>query len=201
MALAISTYGKRLAADGKAPGKARVGRVFLAAMIVTMVLFVIPQCSFSRPSPQKKDYLSDDEADKIRDADTPAERMTLFISFADDRLKKFQYELNRTARERNRADILNGLMNGYAGCMDDAADQIDVAQEKQLDIRAALKLMRTKGMEFLEILEKLDGGGPDLDTYRDTLEDAIEGTKDALSDAEDAEKAMPPPPVRRKPSP
>lgn len=151
--------------------------------------------------PQKMDYLSEEEADKIRDADTPAQRITLYVSFADDRLKKFQYELNRTAVERNRTEILNSLMNGYAGCMDDADNQIDVAQEKQLDIHTALKLMQTKGKEFLDMLEKIDKDGPDLDSYRDTLEDAMEGTKDALSDVADAEKAMPPAPVRRKPSP
>jgi hypothetical protein len=172
----------------------------LAAMIAAIAFLAFSSRSFANPSPQKKDYLSDAEADKIRDADTPSERMKLFISFADDRIKKIQYELNRTAPERNRTEILNGLMNGYAGCIDDAADQIDVAQEKQQDIHDALKVMLSKGKEFLDILNKIDKDGPDLDTYRDTLEDAIEGTKDALSDAQDAGKAMPPPAVRRKPS-
>lgn len=176
-------------------------RLLVTTLVAAILLPLFAQRGFANPSPQKKEYLSDEEADKIRDADTPAQRMTLFISFADDRMKKFQYELNRTAPERNRTELLNSLMNGYAGCMDDAADQIDVAQEKQLDIREALKLMRTKGKQFLDILEKIDKDGPDLDTYRDTLEDAIDGTKDALSDAEDAGKTMPPPPVRRKPSP
>jgi hypothetical protein len=152
------------------------------------------------PSPQEKDYLSESEADKIRDADTPALRIKLYISFADDRLKKFEYEIHRTVQERRRAEILNGLLNGYSGCVDDAADQIDVAQEKQQDIREALKMMRAKNNQFLETLEKYDKDGPELDTYRDTLEDAIEGTKDALSDIDDAEKEATPGPVRRKPS-
>jgi hypothetical protein len=51
----------------------------------------------SSQDPQK-DYLSETEADKIRDAVTPPERIKLYISFADDRLKKFQYELTRTVR-------------------------------------------------------------------------------------------------------
>ena len=96
------------------------------------------------PSPQVKDYLSESEADKIRDADTPALRIKLYISFAEDRLKKFEYEIHRTVPERRRAEILNALLNGYSGCVDDAADQIDVAQEKQQDIREALKMMRAQ---------------------------------------------------------
>lgn len=149
-------------------------------------------------APQQKDYLSEEEADKIRDADTPSQRIKLYVAFAEDKLKKFDYELNRKTPERRRDEILNGLLNGYAGCVDDGADQIDVAAEKQMDIRDALKLMLTKDKEFLAALEKYDKDGPELDTYRDTLEDAIQGTKDALSDAEDAQKEMLPAPVRRK---
>lgn len=152
-----------------------------------------------RPLPQK-DYLTEAEADKIRDADTPALRIKLYMGFAEDRLKKFGYELHRTVPERRRAEILNALLNGYSGCIDDAADQIDVAKEKQLDIRDALKMMKAKDKEFLMILEEYDKGGPELDTYRETLEDAIEGTKDSLTDLDDAEKEATPGPVRRKPS-
>jgi DNA repair exonuclease SbcCD ATPase subunit len=154
------------------------------------------------PVPQdKKDYLMESEADKIRDANNPSERMKLYVGFADDRLKKFQYELTRSTAERRRGEVLNGLMNAYSGCMDDAADQIADAKEKQLDIHASLKLLESKGKEFLEILQKLDqGNGPDYDTYKDTLEDAILATKDAVADAQKAGKEMLPPPVRRKPS-
>jgi hypothetical protein len=49
-------------------------------------------------------------------------------------------------------------------------------------------------------LQQYDTNGLDLDSYRDTIEDAIEATKDALSDVADAEKDNPGPPVRRKPS-
>jgi hypothetical protein len=148
----------------------------------------------------KKDYLTDAEGDRIRDAVTPPERMKLFVEFADDRLKKFQYELTRTVPEGRRAEILNGLLNAYEGCVDDAADQIEVAREKQVDIRASLKLMQGKGKEFLAALQKISQGGPEYEIYKDTLADAIEGTQDALSDVEKALKELNNAPVRRKPS-
>ena len=168
---------------------------------LALAALLAARTAVARPRPQDftpKDYLSDDEADKIRDADTPAARIKLYVAFADDRLKKFDYELKRTVPEARRSEILNGLLNGYAGCIDDGADQIQVAKDKQMDIRDALKLMDTKEKEFLETLEKWDKGAPDLDDYRDTLEDAIDGTKDAISDAETAEKTALPAPVRRK---
>lgn len=172
---------------------------WIVTIIAGLLLIGLAAARQAAARPQHKDYLSDEEADKIRNAETPALRIKLYISFAEDRLKKFEYEIHRAVPERRRTEILNSLLNAYVGCMDDAADQIDVAREKQLGIRDAVKLMQTKGKEFLDQLDKYEQGGPELDTYRDTLEDAIDGTKDALSDAAEAEKEMPPPPMRRKP--
>jgi hypothetical protein len=160
-----------------------------------------PRARAGAPPPQeKKDYLSEGEANKIRDAYEPAERIGLYMKFAEDRLKKFQYELNRKVQDRRRAEVLNNLLNAYTGCMDDAADQIAVGEQRQADIHGALKLMKGKGNEFLDILEKLQQNGAELDTYKDTLLDAIDGTKDALTDVDNALKTAAPPPVRRKQS-
>jgi len=173
-----------------------------AVIFVTLViaalspLILAPGATAQR---QRPDYLSDGEADEIRDADTPSQRIKLYVSFAEDRLKKFDYELNRKVPEARRSEVLNSLLNGYSGCVDDGSDQIDLAKEKQEDIHDALKLMEMKYKAFLDQLEMYDKGGPEIDTYRDTLEDAIDGTKDALSDVQDAEKKMLPAPVRRKP--
>jgi hypothetical protein len=172
--------------------------VIATAVWISVVVAGPVRARVPNPSPQLKDYLSEQESDKIRDARMPAERMKLYVSFAEDRLAKFEYEIGRNVQERRRSEILNGLLNGYAGCVDDGADQIALAQEKHLDIRESLKLMQTKDKAFLEILEKYDKDGPELDTYRETLEDAIEGTKDALSDVADALKEAQAPPIRRK---
>ena len=58
----------------------------------------------------QKDYLTALEADKIRDAETPNDKIKLFIQYADDRLKKFQYELDHPSANRH-AEMLNYLMN------------------------------------------------------------------------------------------
>ena len=85
----------------------------------------------------KKDYLSDYEADKIRDAETPNERIKLFVQFADERLKKFQYELDHPSASRH-SEMLNYLMNSYIGCVDDASDLIQEGIEKQQNVRAGV---------------------------------------------------------------
>jgi hypothetical protein len=148
-------------------------------------------------TPQQKDYLSSLEADKIRDAETVNERIKLFLTFADDRLKKFQYELDHPSTNRH-GDMLNSLLNAYAGCVDDAADLIQLGIEKQENIRQGIDMMTARTKDFLAVLEKLSNEGAERELYKDNLDDAIEGTRDAQNDAEKAKKKVAPPPVRRK---
>ena len=145
----------------------------------------------------QKDYLSALEADKIRDAETPNERVKLFLDFADDRLKKFQYELDHPSPNRH-AEMLNYLMNSYIGCVDDASDVIQDAMEKQQNIRTGVDLMASKAKEYLTTLQKISTDAKEIEIYKTNLDDAIEGTQDAIKDAEKAKKNVAPAPVRRK---
>lgn len=164
-------------------------------LAVCCVLIVSPAAGAREP--QKKDYLTSLEADKIRDAETTNERISLFLTFAEDRLKKFQYELEHPSSNRH-ADMLNSLLNAYAGCVDDAADLVQLGIEKQENIRKGVDLMASRTKEFLVILEKLSNDGAERELYKDNLDDALEGTQDAMNDAEKAKKKVAPPPVRRK---
>src|SRR3984885_11287544 len=157
----------------------------------------VSSCAVLRTQFEQKDYLSPMESDKIRDAETTNDRLKLFVAFADDRLKKFQYELQHPSPNRH-GEILNGLMNGYVGCLDDAADLMQLGIEKQENIRSGVDLINTKAKEFLEVLNKIAADKVDIDIYKDNLDDAIEGTKDAITDSDKAKKSVAPPPVRRK---
>src|SRR5882724_1359006 len=164
----------------------------------SLTIFVVLLCAVgARTQTVQKDYLTALEADKIRDAETPNERIKLFLQYADDRLKKFQYELEHPSASRH-AEMLNYLMNSYVGCVDDASDLIQEGIEKQQNVRAGVDLMASKAKEFLEILKKISAEGKEADIYKPNLDDAIEGTQDAINDAEKAKKNVAPPPVRRK---
>src|ERR1700733_5806439 len=157
----------------------------------------LSSCGELKAQFEQKDYLSPMESDKIRDAETTNDRLKLFVTFADDRLKKFQYELQHPSANRH-GEMLNGLMNGYVGCLDDAADLMQLGIEKQENIRSGVDLINTKAKEFLEVLNKIATDKVDIDIYKDNLDDAIEGTKDAITDSDKAKKPGAPPPVRRK---
>jgi hypothetical protein len=165
-------------------------------LLLASCILAAPPLAGAAP-PQQKDYLSALEADKIRDAETVNDRIKLFLTFADDRLKKFQYELEHPSSNRH-SDMLNSLLNAYVGCVDDAADLIQLGIEKQENIRQGIDTMTARTKDFLAVLEKLSTDGAERELYKDTLDDAIEGTRDAMNDAEKAKKKVAPPPVRRK---
>ena len=167
-----------------------------SALLVCSFLFLAGPLLRARAA-QEKDYLSVIEADKIRDAETSTERIKLFLTFAEDRLKKFQYEIEHPSSNRH-VEMLNALLNAYIGCVDDAADVMQLGIEKQENIRKGIDLMASRTKEFLPILEKFSADGPELETYKENLDDAIEGTRDAMNDAEKAKKKVAPPPIRRK---
>jgi len=169
-------------------------------LLLASMLSVVP-ASMANPAPQKKEYLSEAEADKIREAGETGPRIALFASFASDRIKKLQYEFAHfDTTDQKRTDRLNSLINGYTGCIDDAADLIEIGIEKQQDIRNGVKALQAGIKEFLPYLQGLAANGQERATYKENLDDAIEGTMDAAKDVEKASKGMAAPPVRRTPT-
>src|SRR5437879_12597418 len=137
--------------------KSKTCLLFLSSLILVAVPAV------HAAAPPQKDYLTPLEADKIRDAENNTnERIRLFLSFAEDRLKKFQYELEHPSQNRH-AEMLNALLNAYVGCVDDASDLIQLGIEKQDNIRKGIDLMASRTKDFLPILEKLAASAPELD--------------------------------------
>jgi hypothetical protein len=175
--------------------KRKLSIALLSAATLFGACGVLPGRAFAQRA--DKDYLSSVEAGKIRDAETTNDRIKLFLIFAEDRLTKFQYELDHPSSNKH-AEMLNYLMNSYIGCVDDAADLIQLGLEKQDNIRQGIDLMTTKTKDFLEVLKKYSAGGPEMEIYKDNLDDAVEGTEDALREAEKARKKAAPPPIRRK---
>jgi hypothetical protein len=172
------------------------GAVLLLASILCALTPVIINAG-----PQKKEYLSEAEADKIREAGATGPRIVLFATFASDRIKKLRYEFAHfDPADQKRTERLNSLINSYAGCIDDATDLLDIGVEKQQDIREGVKAMQAGIKEFLPYLKELAMNGPEHETYKENLEDAIEATQDAAKDVEKAAKEMSAPPERRNPS-
>jgi len=85
----------------------------------------------------KKEYLSQAEAEQIRDAGMsgprigPLPRHTREIASRNCNMNSRTW----TRPTRSEPTGLTTLINAYTGCIDDAADLIDIGIEKQEDIR------------------------------------------------------------------
>jgi hypothetical protein len=172
-----------------------------AALLLLSSLLSCGAIPWANAAPQKKEYLTEAEADKIREAGATGPRIALYAGFASDRLKKLKYEFAHIdPADQKRADRLNALILGYTGCIDDAADSLDIGIEKQQDIQEGVKALRAVLKEYLPYLQDLAANGPERETYKENLEDAIEATQDAQKDVDKAGKEMSAPPVRRNPT-
>jgi hypothetical protein len=171
-----------------------------ALLLLATILSIAP-AALASAAPQKKEYLSETEADKIREAGATGPRIVLFAAFASDRIKKLQYEFAHfDPTDQKRTERLNGLINSYTGCIDDAADLLEIGIDKQQDIRAGVKALQSGIKEFLPYLQGLSANGVERETYKENLDDAIEATQDASMEVDKASKEMSAPPERRKPS-
>jgi len=92
------------------------------------------------------------------------------------------------------------LINAYTGCIDDASRLGRYRHRETQDIRDGVKALQAQIKDALPYLQDLAGQGPERETYKDNLDDAIEATQDAAKDVDKAMKEMAPPPVRRKAS-
>jgi len=146
----------------------------------------------------KKDYLSPNEADQIRDAENVSARVKLFLDFAEDRLKKIDYELARKERNRDWSDRMWSLINAYTGCVDDAADFLESGLEKQENLRPGTKDLEKRTKEFLPRVKELRAN-PALAQFSSDLDDAIEATQDAADTAQKVAKELSAAPERRRP--
>lgn len=146
------------------------------------------------------DFLSPNEANQVRDEQDPGERAKLFLNFARDRLKKFEYELQLKTPQMHREAILNGLLDGYSSCLEEGTERLRDAREAGANLRKVIGAFQKESKENLETLKKVEAAGAaNLDSFKDNLDDAIESTQDTIAEANKAAKEYGSVPVRRKP--
>ena len=133
---------------------------------------------------------------------TTGPRIVLYATFAADRIKKLQYEFAHIdPADDKRTDRLNSLINGYSGCIDDAADLLDLGIEKQEDIRDGVKALQARLKESLPYLQELERQRARNATPTRTISTTrSRPRRTPPKDVEKAAQEMAPPPVRRKPS-
>ena len=134
---------------------------------------------------EKGDYLSEDEADQLREAQDPSQRIEIYLAFAQVRLERFDDVRNRPPDPQyDVPGYLDTQLDQYIRITDALKDWIEEHFDRRVDMRAGLKKIMEMGPHQLEQLRRIEqSSDPYAAGYRKSLSDAIDDCSDALDGA------------------
>ena len=126
-----------------------------------------------------RDFLTDHEADLIRENQEPDDRIGQYLHFARLRIELVRQALLR--EDAGRSKLIHRNLEEYGRIVEAIDFVIDDAAADQVDLADALKTLAEHEKEFLTALERIrENPADDHWTYEFVLEDAIEITRDSM---------------------
>jgi hypothetical protein len=127
----------------------------------------------------QKDFLTEDEIEKVREAQAPNDRLKLYALFARQRLDQLQRLLEK--EKKGRSLSARELLEDYSSIIDAIDTVSDDALKRGVDITEGTGAVTASEKRFLEQLQKIEGRNlADVDLYEVALKEAIASTSDSL---------------------
>ena len=127
----------------------------------------------------RRDFLTDHEADLIRENQEPDHRIGQYLHFAQLRIELVRQALLR--EDAGRSKLIHRNLEEYGRIIEAIDFVIDDAAADQVDLDDALKTLAEREKELLAALERIrENPADDHWTYEFVLEDAIEITRDSM---------------------
>lgn len=131
---------------------------------------------------QKGEFLTEEEQDKLREAQNPSDRIEVYLTLAQTRLDRFEEYRKKPADPRyDTAAFLDSLLDHYVSLNEELKNWIQDQYERNGDMRKGLRLLLARGPKQLDQLRHIEqSADPYAANYKDNLRDAIEELTDTL---------------------
>lgn len=132
----------------------------------------------------QRDFLTADEADQVRLAQDPNDRLKLYLYFAKQRLNIAQHALSK--EKAGRSILVHDALDDFSQIVDAIDTVADDALKRKLDIKEGMAAVSAGEKELLAGLEKIEESQPkDVARFEFVLKQAIETTRDSLEGSEE----------------
>src|SRR5581483_1734877 len=148
----------------------RLHRAQRAARVAACALLVAAYAAV--PALAEREFLTQDEVEKVREAQEPNERLKLYVLFARQRLDQLQQLMAKD--KPGRSLMIRQLLEDYTNIIDAIDTVSDDALRRKLDIAEGTKAVSAAENKFSAQLKKaLDSQPRDLDMYELELKNAL----------------------------
>jgi hypothetical protein len=138
--------------------------------------------SLAWPATAQRDFLTSDEADQLRLAQEPDERLRLYVLFARQRVDMLDQFFAK--KQTGRSGMIHQTLEQYTSIIDAIDTVIDDMLRKNKEIKTLETVSRAE-KDMLGKLEKFaEDESPDSERWKFALEQAIETTRDSAELAE-----------------
>ena len=138
---------------------------------------------------QKPDYISDEEEDKIREAQEPSARIDVYLTLAQSRLDRIEeFRSKPMDPQYDNGAYIDHLLDQYISLTDELKNWIQDQYDRRGDMRKGLRNVLEMGPKQLHDLGRIQESP---DAYAADYAKSLRDAKDDLTDALDgATKAL-----------
>jgi hypothetical protein len=145
---------------------------------------LLAAASAAVPALAQRDFLTQDEVEKVREAQAPNDRLQLYVLFARQRLDQFQQLMAKD--KPGRSLMIRQLLEDYTNIIDAIDTVSDDALRRKADIADGSKAVSAAEQRFRAQLQKaIDSQPRDLDMYELELKNALGDTSDSMELAQE----------------